>query len=113
MMRQVGLIASITDDDVLTEIMRTGKLGTSHGVSAADIARQNILWLGAHASAAAARVSAIAHSPAVTSPFARMALRVLLDLEGSAGAPPEAVSVPPRPCNPRSLQTVDITAGSG
>ena len=57
MMRQVGLIACIKDDEMLKTIARTGKLGTSHGVDAADIARQVVCWCSAHAHALASWVA--------------------------------------------------------
>lgn len=81
MMRQVGLIACIKDEKLLAEIAKTGKLGTSHGVSAADIARQVVGWCAAHTQALAGASLApdvVAHSSqgSISAAHCRMALRV-------------------------------------
>lgn len=81
MMRQVGLIACIKDESTLLEIAKTGKLGTTHGVGAADIARQVVAWCTAHAeglacASLAADVVASAGRSGLAAAHLRMALRV-------------------------------------
>ena len=77
MMRQVALIASIRDEATLDEIERTGKLGSTHGVGAAEIASQVVGWCAAQALALAeASLAPEIVQSASISARTRMALRV-------------------------------------
>ena len=77
MMRQVGLLASICDEGVLYEIAQTGKLGTTHGVGAAEIATRVVGWCAAHADGLAeAAITPEVIASASVSARTRMALRV-------------------------------------
>ena len=84
MMRQVGLISSITEESTLEEIARTGKLGTSHGIGPSEIGKQIVLWCASHVTRSAmTSTSAEVLSLAQASSHARMALRVAHGERGS------------------------------
>lgn len=77
LLRQLALVACCTDEDVLAEMARTGKVGDSHSVSPADIASMVLTWSGDQVCQLAAVEVLKALTPEALQSFeVRMALRL-------------------------------------